>query len=220
MLIIFDLDDTLVDTFGCSIPVKMKEVVRGMIAAGLDVQFEEAYAVLMQCNEEQRTGEDVINAFGARIGAPEDLIQKGLEIYRSDAVLDFEMTTLPGARELLDSLKEKHTLALVTVGVEVVQHAKMQRAGIDMSVFSRMLFVDKYDKEENYRELSAEFNTPPSECIVIGDKVKTDLLPAKKLGMKTVYIKWGRGRTFPPDNGEVDYAIENLLDVKKIVEEL
>ena len=41
MLIIFDLDDTLIDTFNCSMPVKLKIALQAMVKEGLQIDSED-----------------------------------------------------------------------------------------------------------------------------------------------------------------------------------
>ena len=38
--------------------------------------------------------------------------------------------------------------------------------------------------------------------------------------MKTVHIKWGRGKIDCPENGEVDFSTQNLHELKKFIKEL
>ncbi|MBT3835893.1 HAD family hydrolase, partial [Candidatus Woesearchaeota archaeon] len=78
----------------------------------------------------------------------------------------------------------------------------------------------KYDKLDSYKKILKELQFEPENSMVIGDKYKTDLLPAKTLGIKTVHMKWGKGKIIVPKENEVDYIISDLHEIPKIVSEL
>ena len=120
--------------------------------------------------------------------------------------------------EVLNLLHKSHKLAMVTHGNEKVQYDKIKLANIDKSLFSKILVTRNYDKSKSYQQILDEFGFKPQEIIVIGDKYKTDLLPAKKLGMKTVHMKWGKGKIMLPKKGEVDFIISDLIELPKIIE--
>lgn len=61
-------------------------------------------------------------------------------------------------------------------------------------------------------------NCNPQEACMIGDRLDNDILPAKALGMKTVWIKQGFGALQKPLSKleEADYTINNLAELLKI----
>ena len=61
-------------------------------------------------------------------------------------------------------------------------------------------------------------NYVPQEACMIGDRLDNDILPAKSLGMKTVWIKQGFGALQKPlsKSEEPDYTINNLTELLKI----
>lgn len=58
----------------------------------------------------------------------------------------------------------------------------------------------------------------PQETCMIGDRLDNDILPAKALGMKTVWIKQGFGALQKPlsKSEEPDYTISSLSELLKI----
>lgn len=63
-----------------------------------------------------------------------------------------------------------------------------------------------------------EANCIPQEACMIGDRLDNDILPAKALGMKTVWIKQGFGALQKPlfKSEEPDHSINNLTELLKI----
>ena len=61
-------------------------------------------------------------------------------------------------------------------------------------------------------------NCQPQEAVMIGDRIDNDTVPAKSLGMKTVWIKQGFGKlqTALAKANPPDYEVENLIELLKI----
>ena len=58
-------------------------------------------------------------------------------------------------------------------------------------------------------------NCKPQETCMIGDRLDNDILPAKSLGMKTVWIKQGFGALQEPlsQSEKADYTVNNLSEL-------
>lgn len=71
--------------------------------------------------------------------------------------------------------------------------------------------VSKPDLEIFHRALTAS-KCMPNNIIMVGDRLDNDIAPAKKVGMKTVWIKQGLGGLARAIHKEeqADYVIENL----------
>ncbi|NQV91493.1 HAD family hydrolase [Candidatus Woesearchaeota archaeon] len=222
MLIVFDLDDTLIDSWNTSIPIKLKIALQEMIKAGLKVENEEtAFQRLLKLNDSTDNGKMALQTFLQELNINnEKILEIGHHAYYGGPVVEIVRPPLPGALEVLQQLHQHHTLSLVTHGEPATQNDKIKRAHIDASLFKKIIITPHYDKLNSYKKILQELNFKPENSVVIGDKYKTDLLPAKALGMKTVHMKWGKGKILVPKEGEVDYIISDLMEFPKIVEEL
>ncbi|MCR4263378.1 MAG: HAD family hydrolase [Candidatus Roizmanbacteria bacterium] len=56
---------------------------------------------------------------------------------------------------------------------------------------------------------------PPDEILIIGDRVEIDLTPAKRFGMKTALVDWGRNSEY--DRSSVDSVIETIYEVEELI---
>ena len=74
--------------------------------------------------------------------------------------------------------------------------------------------ISKPDIEIFHRALIAA-KCVPSEAVMIGDRLDNDIFPAKKVGMKTVWIKQGLGGLVEVvrQSEQADYEIENLSEL-------
>jgi putative hydrolase of the HAD superfamily len=217
-LIIFDLDDTLIDTSSCSIPIKLKEALDAMIKAGLSVRsFDEALELLLSINKTASNGKEALKMFLSELGRFDNtLFDVGVRTYYG-SVESIKINPLPWAIELLEELSNFFDLALVSMGDTSEQLAKLSSAGISPSLFKSIVFTQQYNKKEQYDMLSTALGYDSSVVLVCGDKFKTDLLPAQELGMKTVWMRNGRGVHEKVFNGKPDFVITSLCELRGVI---
>ncbi len=229
MLIIFDLDDTLVDTTGCITPIKLKMALVKMIEAGLAVSdFSEAHEHLVRIDRAAESGKEALRKFIEMMQAPMHFLEIGMrEMYETSCV-DIPVAPCQGALELLEELSESHLLALVTMGQAPRQMDKMKNAGIDSALFSKIIVCSGSDLESplgsgfrsgkgpHYEDVASEFGCTAPEILVCGDRISADLSPAKALGFTTVHIRRGRGRNSIGPKNDVDHTIDELVELKEI----
>lgn len=218
MLIIFDLDDTLIDTSGCITPVKLEDALRRMIEAGLPVpSFEEALEVLKRIDEASESSRHTLAEFLEILDAEPRFFDIGVKEIYENISPEIPVFPLEQAREVLTDLGAAHELALVTIGKPHQQLAKMKKAGIDSAIFSKIAVSEERNKKPHYQAIAEELGFLPSEVVVCGDRVSLDLSPARELGYRTVQMRWGRGANSSPSKGDVDYTISRLTEMKEIV---
>jgi putative hydrolase of the HAD superfamily len=216
-LIIFDLDDTLIDTSGSITPFKLKECLKGFIAAGLAVpDFDLAYQTLLQINEGAKGSKEALAQFLDQYQGSPKLLESGLSQMVSPLPCDFSVATTPHAKEILKAFAKEHTLAIVTGGHPPFQMEKLEKAGIDRSLFSKIAIPEDSIKKPFYEALIREFSVGPKEALVCGDRIAMDLIPAHALGCQTVHMRWGRGTSLKTEEW-ITHSISTLTELKRIV---
>ncbi len=217
MLIIFDLDDTLIDTSGSVTPFKMGECLKKLIAEGLPVpDFDRAYADLLAINGQAHKSSEALARFIERAGGSPQLLDKVLGEMTTPLPAHFSIPTTPNAKEILQFFRKSHRLALVTGGHPPFQLEKLEKAGIDRSYFSKIAIPEDSIKKPFYEGLLREFSLAPQQVLVCGDRVAMDLVPAFELGFTTVHMRWGRG-TLAKTEQWIHHAIADLSELKRIV---
>ena len=217
-MIIFDLDDTLIDTSGSVTPFKLKECLHGFIADGLQVEdLDTAMNQLLSINQKAKSSEEALSKFLLQFAGDPALIQKALRQMSLPLPADFSVQTTPDAKEILEIFSKKHVLALVTGGHPPFQLEKLEKAGIDRSFFSNIAIPEDSIKKPFYEGLIQEFSLPPYEVLVCGDRIAMDLAPAHELGCQTVHMRWGRGMGLETEEW-VTHSISQLSQLKRIVE--
>jgi putative hydrolase of the HAD superfamily len=224
LLIIFDLDDTLIDTTGSITPIKLEQALTKMVEAGLQVgDFQEALAILKRLDTATESASQTLLEFLEIINADTKYFDIGhAEVY-GPLPQDFPVYALDQALDILSELSSEHQIALVSMGKPDQQLLKLKNAGIDSTIFSKILISEDRDKKPHYKTILDELGFTPSQTLVCGDRVKRDLSPAKELGCITVHMQWGRGLSsllsaLPHFIArDVDYAIRKLSQIKDIL---
>lgn len=95
----------------------------------------------------------------------------------------------PYAEEILEYLKEKYTLALLTNGHTLTQNIKLEKVGLrkyfKAVVISEETGTAKPDPEIFFM-ICRCINTAPENCVYIGDNFQNDIKGALSAGMKAV----------------------------------
>jgi len=212
-LIIFDLDDTLIDTSGAVTPFKLRNIFEILMQkAPTDLEFQE----LVMINETSLKTKDAIEAFGLKKGVSRKAIEKAISEMSAPLPSDFSIPCTPNAKEILEFYRKLYPLALVTGGFPPFQREKMEKAGIEASIFSKIAIPEDSIKKPFYKDLMIEFSKAPADIWVCGDRVPMDLAPAKELGFKTVHIRWGRGKRIKHEPW-IDFSIQDLSELRNII---
>lgn len=90
------------------------------------------------------------------------------------------------------------------------------RKYIDLVIASAEEGVSKPDKR--IFEIALErSNCKPENAVMIGDRIDNDIVPAKQLGMKTIWVKQGFGSLWniTDEKEKADMEVNNLSDILK-----
>lgn len=217
MLIIFDLDDTLIDTSGFVTPLKMKICLERLIASGVFVSdFAAAYEKLLGQSARAAKSKDAFIAFARSLCASDHQIQLALHELTTPLPATFRVPMTPHAKETIEFYRNRYPLAIVTGGHPPFQLDKLKKAGIDSSFFSMIGIPEDSIKKPYYQALQEKFCLPSQEIWVCGDRIEMDLKPAFELGFRTVHMRWGRGSLMPTEKW-IHHSINDLSELKEII---
>ncbi len=195
----------------------MKECLKRLIAEGLTVaDFEKAYVDLLLFNTKAAKSKDALLFFVAQERGDPAWVDRILGEMTAPLPPDFQIPTTPNAKEILNYFRGSHLLALVTGGHPPFQLEKLEKAGIDRAIFSKIAIPEDSVKKPFYQELIREFSLTPGEVLVCGDRISMDLVPAYELGLTTIHMRWGRGAKAETEKW-VHYAISDLSELKRII---
>lgn len=124
---------------------------------------------------------------------------------------------MPGAMEILEYLRPKYNMYILSNGFKELQSRKMRTAGIDgyfdALILSEDIGVNKPNREL-YEYALAKTGSKLSESLMIGDMFDTDIVGAANIGMEQMYYnpKEKKGHAFTPT-----YEVTHLLQIKEIL---
>ena len=95
---------------------------------------------------------------------------------------------LDGVEETLNALVGRYRLIVVTKGDLLDQEQKLRRSGIEHLFHHVEVMSDKTDRE--YRSLLKHLDIRPEEFLMIGNSLRSDILPPLALGSYAVHVPY------------------------------
>ncbi len=115
---------------------------------------------------------DILNRV---IGFGKEMLEKPIEL-------------LPGVKKVLDCLNGKYKLIVATKGDLLDQEGKLQRSSLSSYFHHIEIMSDK--KESNYKSLLQHLDLEPNKFVMIGNSVKSDILPPLALGCYGIHVPY------------------------------
>lgn len=220
MLLLFDIDDTLIDTSGTVIPPLLEKVIAYLTKEGVVTgDPQHAFTQLKTLDSASISSQDAIHEFVELCDGSDTHYKAALLEMYAPKELPEHVHAVDGAVELVSRLARHYTLGIVSKGKESVQREKLRKAGIPVDLFEYIYISENAPKEDAYKAILDHSGISPQKIFVVGDRIARDLSPAKRLGMNTVHMKWGRGLGYTGIKTDVDYTITTLEQLRSILEE-
>ena len=119
---------------------------------------------------------------------------------------------VPGTMELLDYLKPKYHLHLITNGFQEVQHTKLSGSGLE-SYFETLTVSEevgvKKPNPEIFHYALRKANASPAESLMIGDEMAVDIDGARDAGIDTILFN-PKGEAI---EGERTFEVKSLKEI-------
>jgi len=104
-------------------------------------------------------------------------------------LLRFRIELLPDVAEVLPELRLRgHRLMLLTKGDLFDQESKLARSGLG-DLFDYVEVVSEKD-EATYQRLFQRYQATPADFIMIGNSLKSDVLPVVRLGYRAIHVPY------------------------------
>lgn len=118
--------------------------------------------------------------------APASVVREILAAGRE--MLAHPVETLPGVDEALAALSESWRLVLITKGDLLDQERKLAASGLG-DLFAAVEIVSEKDRQ-TYDRVFARHGTGAGEAVMVGNSMKSDVLPALEAGAWAVHIPY------------------------------
>ena len=152
--------------------------------------------------------------------APASVIANILAAGREMAAHPVE--TLPHARETLEVLAEKYRLVLITKGDLFDQERKIAQSGLGELFQAVEIVSDK--NRSTYERVFERHGDGPDKSMMIGNSLKSDVLPAIEAGSWGVYVPhdltWAYEHAEAPEGEGRFRQVEHLGKIAALIDEI
>ena len=215
--LIFDLDDTLLDTYRQLVPRASRDACTAMVEAGLNATVDSCMTAWEEHGRNFARRDifvHMVGYFGVREkSSPEGVAKRGFHAFYNRKV-ESDISLFPRVKEMLVQLRAKYKLYLVTSGSRPTQEEKIRHLGL------RDYFVDIkcVDLASGQRKIDAfaaimfATKSPPPRHLSIGNRIDTDVAEARRLGWKACWVRYGEYVNIEPaeEIEQPDFIIDNI----------
>lgn len=225
--IIFDLDHTLLDTEQNN-KEAIEEVYHYYSFDKYYKTFDEFYSIYLPHNldlwrkyEQKKVSKDdmMLLRFYTPFVHIEGLTSEKALIINNDYLdrVSYKGKVIDGAFEILDELKPRFPLYILSNGFNEVQYKKMDSAGLtpyfEKIILSDHIGINKPDPALFDYALK-EIGTKAEESVMIGDNWNSDIMGAKSAGIDQI---WFNPQNESPKGYTPTYTIQKLSEIKDIL---
>lgn len=146
-----------------------------------------------------------------------DVLNRILEIGKE--MIEHPLELLDGVEEVLRSLHGRYRLLVLTKGDLLDQERKLEKSGL-LDYFHHVeVLSDK--KPGNYLRLLEHLEIPPAEFLMVGNSLRSDVLPLEEIGAKAVHVPfhttWAHEEVDPASHSNGHLTLGKLTELLNYV---
>lgn len=128
---------------------------------------------------------------------------------------------LDGVEEVLKALSKDYKLIVATKGDLLDQERKLEKSGLIDYFHHIEVLSEKHD--ENYAKLLKHLEIKPSEFLMVGNSLKSDVLPLLNIGAEAIHVPfhttWQHEKVTKKETNGVSYkTVGNLNEILNFFE--
>lgn len=221
--LVFDLDDTLLDTHRQLVPRAARDACIAMIETGLKTTLSDclrAWENNSKSSARREVFQHLVEKFGILAGRDAEAVRKkGYDAFY-DRTIDGGLTLPKGVREMLERLHEKYSLHLVTSGVPRTQQEKIDVLGL-RPYFDSITIVDSSrgeTKSDAFARIMKSTRALPTRHLSIGNRVDTDISEARALGWQACWVRYGEYVALEPRDEleQPEYTVNSITELEDV----
>ena len=132
-------------------------------------------------------------------------------------MLEKPIELLEGIEEVLQFLQGKYKLVVATKGDLLDQERKLEKSNLLRYFHHIEVMSDK--KEKDYQKLISHLDIDPSEFLMIGNSLKSDVLPLIAIGSSAIHVPfhttWAHEKVSKEQQSTIDYI--TVSNIKQVV---
>lgn len=216
--VVFDLDDTLYPEQEY-VYSGFRAVSRQIAQLEPTLQGQRVYEMLVQTFEatpQVRVFNTVLAQLGQR--SDDQIVAELVSLYRCHRpVLELK----PAVREMLESLRDRFSLGLITDGRLPAQRLKVEALGLE-GLFNNIIYTEDLGREhwkpsaKSFELMAQALGVSHESCVYIGDNTSKDFVAPNQLGWQTIQVK-SQGQVYAgietAEGGAAKVVIGDVVDV-------
>lgn len=128
-------------------------------------------------------------------------------------MLNHPIELLDDVEMVLDSLSSRYRLILATKGDLVDQERKLEKS--KLGKYFHHIEVMSEKKVTDYQNILSNLDIKPSEFLMVGNSLKSDILPLIKIGASAIHVPyhttWVHEEVTKEEQNNVEYSTVNTL---------
>ncbi|MBI9050665.1 MAG: HAD family hydrolase [Anaerolineaceae bacterium] len=138
-------------------------------------------------------------------------------------MLTYKLAVYEGVEETLQHLSKQYPLLMITKGDLLDQDLKVERSGLRK--YFKGIEIVATKEESTYQEIMQRYQVAPQHFMMVGNSLRSDVLPVIALGGTGVYyensVSWAHEHEIDPAHQVLTYqSIHHLTEVVALVETL
>ncbi len=201
--ILFDMDGTLIDdSMDTFLPPYFDAITKKLAhlvpPETFIAQLQASTRAMVASSDPAHTMADAFAAdFFPKIGLPRETLMPLFDDFyaREYPELRAFVKPIPHARDLVaNAIRRNHPVVIATMPVFPRTAIQQRMEWGRIADFPYALVTDyetMHASKPNpayYREIAAMINCAPEDCVMVGNEVQNDILPAKRAGMRTFWV--------------------------------
>lgn len=134
-------------------------------------------------------------------------------------LINMPLNILPEVKETLETLKKRYRLVLATKGDLLDQQRKLKKSELE-NLFSDVEIMSN-KRANDYLELIKKLKIVPQEFLMVGNTIKSDIVPVIEIGASAIhipyYITWNHEETLHNNDFETITNINEILKLPGII---
>ncbi len=145
--------------------------------------------------------------FNAILNIGKEMLEKPIEL-------------LDGVEEVLQTLQGRYTLIVATKGDLLDQERKLEKSGL-LQYFHHIEVMSE-KKESDYRKLLRHLDIEASELLMIGNSLKSDVLPLVRIGAAAIHVPfhttWAHEEVSATEKSTLTYkTVASIRDIPTLM---
>jgi len=130
------------------------------------------------------------------------------------ALAEHRVELLPDVAETLDQLGSRHSLFLLTKGDPDEQQRKIDASNVSHHFIDIRIVAEK--NVDTYHSVTSQHDLDPARTWMIGNSLKSDILPARRAGLNAVFIP--NDNTWALEHDVLDPGDAGVLHLRQFAE--